>query len=68
MEKTQHFQNFSGLSGGNMATSSPFNSKFKIARKGSNWPDLDQSSVVTRGRGQGHNVYLFFLFLFFLSE
>ena len=66
MEKTQHFQYFSGPSGGNMATSSPFNSKFKIARKGSNWPDLDQSSVVT---GAGGRVIMFiylFLFLFFL--
>ena len=34
----------------------PFNSKFKVDRKGSNWPDLDQSSVVSRGRGQGHIV------------
>ena len=30
----------------------PFNSKFKVARKGSNWPDLDQSSVVSRGMGR----------------
>ena len=52
-----------------MATSSPFNSKFKIARKGSNWPDLDQSSVITMGRGQGHNVYIYiFCFCFFSLE
>lgn len=56
MEKTEHFHYCSGPGGGNMATRAPFHSKSKIPRVGSDWPSLDQSSVASRGRGQGHIV------------
>ena len=39
-----------------MVTRAPFHSKSKIPREGSDWPCLDQSSVASRGRGQGHIV------------